>query len=368
MRRRFLVKGSQAALGFSLLPLTPRAHGNQKSADLKDGASGKTLIADLEELIPKLMREIVVPGVSIAVVKDAKLFWRREFGVKDTASKVPVDSETVFEAASVSKTVFAYVTMKLCEKGVIGLDMPLTRYAPKPFLEGDPRLNLITARHVLSHTSGFQNWRSDANPLKIHFTPGEKYFYSGEGYSYLQSIVTHLAGQPIDPYMRDRLFAPFGMVSSGYVWNDLFEKHAARPHDSQGTPLDNRKRTGTDAARYAAAGDLHTTPTEYAKFLVEVVNPKKSDDIRINEKSLKEMLRPQIKVDDSKSWALGWQIQHTSNGDIIQHGGNNLGFHSFAAASVERKSGFIIMTNGDSGWRLYANPAFADLMTRYLVG
>ncbi len=132
-RREFLAESSRAALSFSLLPLVARAPGNQKSAELKDGAQGGTLIADLEKLIPKLMEEAIVPGLSIALIKDAKLFWRRGFGVKDSVSKEPVDHDTVFEAASVSKTVFAYAALKLCEKGVIGLDTPLTKYSPKPF-------------------------------------------------------------------------------------------------------------------------------------------------------------------------------------------------------------------------------------------
>src|SRR5436309_4953102 len=270
-RKEFLVESARAALGFSLLPLLTQAQGNQKSAELKNGAPSETLIADFERLIPKLMEEAIVPGLSIALIKDAKLFWRRGFGVKDRASKVPVDNDTAFEAASVSKTVFAYAVMKLCEKGLIGLDTPLTKYSPKPFLKGDPRLELITARHVLSHTSGFQNWRSDKEPLKIHFTPGEKHMYSGEGYSYLQSVVTHMTGQPIEPYMKANLLVPFGMAASGYAWNDTFEKRMARPHDKKGKPFDNNKPTATHVARYAAAGELRTTPTDYAKFLIEVI-------------------------------------------------------------------------------------------------
>jgi len=365
-RREFLVESSRAALSFSLLPLVARAQGNQISAELKDGAHWGTRIADLERLIPKLMEEAIVPGLSIAIIKDAQLLWRRGFGVKDRASKEPVDNDTVFEAASVSKTVFAYAAMKLCEKGVIGLDTPLTKYTPKPFLEGDPRLELITARHVLSHTSGFQNWRSDKNPLKIHFTPGEKYLYSGEGYSYLQSVVTHLTGQPIEPYMKANLFVPFGMASSGYVWNDTFESHAARPHDSEGKPFDNKKRTAIDVARYAAAGDLHTTPTDYAKFIIEVIDPKKSDAFRLNKDSLEEMLRPQVKVNDSTSWALGWQIQHTKKGNFILHGGDNKGFHAFAVASVEGKSGYVIMTNGDNGVEVLKK--LMEMINRFLAG
>ena len=83
------------------------------------------------------MEKAKVPGLSIAIIKDAKLFWHRGFGVKDNASKEPVDNDTVFEAASTSKPVFAYAVMKLCERGIMNLDTPLTRYTPERFLEGD---------------------------------------------------------------------------------------------------------------------------------------------------------------------------------------------------------------------------------------
>ena len=105
------------------------------------------MLADLEREIAKRMEEAKVPGLSIAIIKDGKLFWRRAFGVKDSASREPVDNDTLFEAASVSKTVFAYAVMKLCEKGVMNLDTPLTQYTSERFLQGDPRLDLITARH-----------------------------------------------------------------------------------------------------------------------------------------------------------------------------------------------------------------------------
>src|SRR4030095_8510889 len=153
------------------------------------------LIADLEQRLPAVLAQATtVPGVSMALVADAKLLWRGAVGVKDFASRAPVEHDTIFEAGSVSKTVFAYAVLKLCERGVLNLDTPLTKYTSQRFLEGDPRLDLITARHVLSHTSGFPNFRSEKEPLKIYFTPGEKWSYSGEGYCYLQSVVTHLMG------------------------------------------------------------------------------------------------------------------------------------------------------------------------------
>jgi len=122
----------------------------------------------------------------MALAADAKLLWRGAFGVKDFESKMPLDRDTVFEAGLVSKTVFAYAVMKLCEKGVLDLDTPLTKYTPERLIKGGSRLDLITTRRVLSHTTGLQNWRSTKDPLAIHFTPGERWGYSGEGYSYLQ--------------------------------------------------------------------------------------------------------------------------------------------------------------------------------------
>lgn len=345
-RRAFLAQSGRAALAASLLSRT-----NYGFAQSKTG-TWKALVADLEEQVPQLMATMSVPGVSIAVIKDGALAWRRGFGVKDAASNQPVDTDTIFEAASMSKPVFAYAVLKLSERNIIDLDRPLTEYVPEPFLRGDSRLQLITARHVLSHTTGFQNWRSDKEPLKIHFTPGQKYSYSGEGFSYLQSIVTHLTQQPIEPFMKTHLLAPFGMTSSGYAWNDLFEARAARPHDEKGHPQDNRKRTAADVARYAAAGDLHATPTDYAKFLIEVINPKPADAFRLTAASLQEMRRPQVKVDDLRSRGLGWELVHSNHGDIIQHGGDNPGFRAFAAASVEGGFGMVVMTNGNNGGAL----------------
>ena len=290
--------------------------------------------------------------------------------------------DTIFEAGSVSKTVFAYAVLKLCERGVLSLDTPLTKYTSDRFLEGDPRLNLITARHVLSHTTGFQNWRSKKEPLAIHFSPGARWDYSGEGYSYLQSVVTHLAGQvdpnecktfedhlrvcatDFDAYMKANLFVPFRMTSSGY----LYREGMARPHDDKGGMNADRKATPIEAARYGSAGGLHTTPTDYARFLIELIDPKPSDAYRLTAATLREMVRPQVKVTDSISWGLGWAIEHKkSGGDIISHSGDNPGFKALTAASLEKKAAFIIMTNGDGGFdEVIARIVKSEAMQRFL--
>ncbi len=361
-RRQFLKQ--IAGAGFTTCCLARSKIARIKRPDSSDLTA---LISGWEAQIPSLMKKSVVPGVSVAVIHDGKLNWRRTFGVKDSSRSERVDLETMFEVASVSKTVFAYAALKLCEKGVIGLDIPLTRYSRKPFLEGDPRLELMTARHVLSHTGGFQNWRSDKEPLKIHFTPGEKFMYSGEGYSYLQSVVTEVTGKPIEEYMKENVFKPFRMNDSGYAWRTSFEKRMARPHDAQGKPLEYNRATTEHITRFAAAGELRTTATDYARFLIEVLNPKRIDDYRLNQKTREEMVRPQVKLPDGTSWALGWKIQPTDHGDLITHGGYNTGFHSYVAASIERNFGFVVLTNSDNGNQVIRELLFGESLKQFLA-
>lgn len=385
-RRAFLYGSGQAALSTWLATNTGLISKSPQAGIPQQGRDGEQLIAALNKLIPRLMQEAAVPGLSVAIVQNGKLRLQKGFGVKDTTSREPVDEHTLFEAASVSKTVFAYAVLKQCEKGVIGLDTPLGRYAPSPLPDADPRFDAITARHVLSHTSGFQNIRSGDAPLKIQFQPGSQFDYSGEGYWYLQSILSHLTGHEnrnacgeyeagvkicatdIDAFLKRNLLVPFGMKVSGYVWNDDLARHTAHPHDVSGKPLPKSQPNATDAARYAAMGGLHTTSTDYAKFLIEVLAPKPADAYRLNKSSHNEMLTPQIrlkegeKVDDADAWALGWAIRQRTTGDIILHSGGQSGFRSLTMGSVQQKSGFVMLTNSDNGGNVLFHPDLATAL------
>ena len=148
----------------------------------------------------------------------------------------PVTNRTIFEAASLSKVVFAYAVLKLVDRGVMDLDQPLVRYITLPEIKDkfsadvveDPRLKKITARMVLSHSCGFPNWRQ--GELKILFEPGEKFSYSGEGFVFLQRVVEKLTGETLQDFMKREVFAPLGMNDSSYVWLESFEQQAASPH------------------------------------------------------------------------------------------------------------------------------------------
>ena len=372
-RRRFLVENGLTLLGLQMLAACRTPPDEPRTPPVP-----ATLIAWLESEIPRLLASSRVPGLAIALVSDGRVAWSRGFGVKSGNSGGPVDENTLFEAGSVSKTVFAYAVLKLVEKEVLALDTPLTQYVSDRWIEGDPRLDRITARHILSHTGGFQNWRSDKDPLRIQFAPGERWEYSGEGYSYLQLVVSRLTGRidasrcetmwdglkvcatQFDDYLRRNLLRPFGMSSSGLLPDPALSDRAAGGHREDGKPTGRPPGTPMTAARYGAAGGLLTTVVDYARFLIEVLDPKPQDDFRISRDTRDEMLRPQVKVTNDSSWALGWQILHQPKGDLIAHSGDNPGFKAFTLASVPRKSGYVFMMNGDNAGEIFKTLGYGD--------
>jgi CubicO group peptidase (beta-lactamase class C family) len=156
--------------------------------------------------------------------------------------------------------------------------------------------------------------------------------------------------------MKARLLQPFGMDSSRYLWDDLLEKEMARPHGERGEPQAFRKTKVYVVSRYGSAGALKTTPADYARFMIEVMRPRSADAFRLTKKTRDEMLRTQVKVRDFKgysvSWALGWRVVRAGQYELFGHGGGNPGYQCFAAMSLAQKSGFVIMTNADSGEKL----------------
>lgn len=133
---------------------------------------------------------------------------------------------------------------------------------------------------------------------------------------------------------------------------------AARPHDAHGHPLDAARPTPIDAARHAAMGGLRTTAADYARFLVEIMAPSAPARFRLSEAIRREMVQPQVTVDADSSWALGWQVRMAPAGVVIQHQGGQRGVQAFAAASVARRTGFVILTDSDNGWKVFYDDAF----------
>src|SRR5262245_33156119 len=368
-RREFLVESGRAALGASALLLSacssPASSSRAPSAP-KD-AFLESLVGYWETGIPQWLNESKMPAVSIALVRDGQLAWRRAFGVKDTGTNEPVDLDTLFAACSDTKPVFGYGVLKLAEKGVLNLDTPLTKYTSRR-VTADPRVEMITARHVLNHTTGFPNWRQGKD-LPIEFTPGSQYQYSGEGFSYLQSVVAEITGKSFEDFMRDNVLGPLGMTASRITWDMNSVRQIAKPHDEKGVRIAGKFITPPSPterdegiALYGAAAMLLTTPTDYAKFLLEFLNPKPSDTFRLNGASRTDMLHPHFKKNETSWEGLAWALeQHEGTPVLFTHAGQDAGYYCFAGGCVERRSGLMVMLNGDSYvpflTKMLANPA-----------
>jgi len=335
-------------------------------AKREPAAHAGATIVQLEKDVPELMKKDGVPGLSMAVIRGGKTTWVHGFGTKEAKTDQPVTGETVFEAASLSKPVFAYGVLKLVEQRKLGLDVPLTTYLPKPFVEGDERLAKITARIVLSHRTGFPNWPADDGSVSIYFTPGERFSYSGEGYIYLQRVVEQITGKPLNEYMTEAVFTPMGMTSSSYVWQPDFDALTATGHDSDGKPTESWK-----PKEAGAASTLNTTAKDYALFVEAVLNGK-----GLKPATLHEMETPQIALDPecricikrepkqlSKNlfWGLGWGIERKDGTDVLWHWGDNGSFKCFVMAEPKTKSGVVMFANSENGL-VIAKPVIDEAM------
>jgi CubicO group peptidase (beta-lactamase class C family) len=297
----------------------------------------------LTEDVQSALRAWNVPGVALAIVKGDDVTYHDVFGVRPTPRRPPLTGETLFQAASLSKPVFAYFVLKLAELGTLDLDVPLTWYWRDPSVN-DPHLPLITARRLLSHTAGFPNWRV-GKPLATRWRPGERFGYSGEGYEYLQRVVEHLLGQPLHKLMRAQVLDPLGMQHSTYAWaiddagNFLLDDDGAILPASAGPTASS------------AAFSFLTTAQDYARFLCAMLNPP-SDADRLNQASIRMMLERQIQVGrwSRLHWGLGWGIQDTRWGDAFWHwGGAQNGYMNYVVGFPSRRLGLVILTNSERG-------------------
>jgi CubicO group peptidase (beta-lactamase class C family) len=268
-----------------------------------------------------------------------------------------VDASTVFEAASLSKPVFAYAVLKLVDRGLIGLDVPLFQYVPG--YADDPRIRTVTARQVLTHTSGLPNWRPRGKPLVFAFDPGTRFSYSGEGFVYLQNVVEHLVGTPLDAFVREQVFRPLGMANSSYVWPDPYEHLAATGHQSNGDPVPQYKPLEggspiNGGGGPSAASSLHSTATNYAKFMIGLMKGSAmlTTQVHVDSGCANCVGKPVTHPSESISWGLGIGLEQTRQGTAFWHWGENSYFRCFQIALPKEGRGLVIFTNSENGFKV----------------
>jgi CubicO group peptidase (beta-lactamase class C family) len=209
-----------------------------------DGSTISTTALDRE--VNRLMDAARVTGLALAIINRDEVVYLKTYGHKNKEADATLDPGTVFYGASFSKAVFAFLVMQLVEEGRLDLDKPVYGYLPKPLpeyenyadLATDARWKMITARMLLSHTAGFPNWRwlspRENKKLEIFYTPGTRYAYSGEGLTLLQMVVEEITGESLETLARKRVFEPFGMHRTSYLWQPRFEDNYALGYDEAG--------------------------------------------------------------------------------------------------------------------------------------
>ena len=273
-------------------------------------------------------------------------------GVTNIESGAEVNADTIFDAASLSKPLFAYAVLQLVDAGRLSLETRLSDWVPE-YVRDDPQAPTVTVGHALSHASGLPNWRSDAFPLRTYYPPGERFSYSGEGFTWLQRTVEAITGEPLETLVHRLVFEPLGMKTSSYVWQPGFEANHAAPHDASQKVGPKRK-----PEQAMAAYSLHTTAVDYSCFLQAVLS---GTGLRSGTSSL--WLAPQVplrkgvvalqadapEIDARLAWGLGWGLE-PERGTFFQWGDNDQGRHkAFAMGSMHEQVAVVVLTNGFNG-------------------
>ena len=313
----------------------------------------------------RLMDEALVPGAALAIVRDGQIAELASYGARGVQSPAAVDEHTVFDAASLSKPVFAYLVLQLVGQGKLHLNAPLGDSIPG-YIPADPRSSSMTAEHVLSHSSGLPNWRNPDYPLRTHFNPGERFSYSGEGFLYLQRAAEHITGEKLEALARKMVFEPLEMGRSSFVWEARFHDNRAHPHDAFGIPA-----LGNKPAEANAAWSLQTCAADYGRFLIAVL-----DGVGLSSDLARLWLMPHVEVKHKGAqflgpstedvatgvaWGLGWGLEPGVG--TFFHWGDNGPFTAYTIGSLRDRAALAVFTNGASGFSL-----MHEIVARFTAG
>jgi CubicO group peptidase (beta-lactamase class C family) len=240
-------------------------------------------------------------GLAVAVIDNGRVASVQAFGERNARGD-PLTVDTVMYGASLTKTLFAYTVMQLVDQHRLDLDRSIADYLPKPLpeygnldaygnwgdLAADRRWRKITPRIILMHSTGFPNfsWDEPDQKLRIHFDPGSRYSYSGEGIILLQFVLEQGLGLKLGDEMQRRVFDRFGMTNTGMMWRADFARNLA-----DGWKSDGAVELHDERSKVRAAGSMDTTISDLARFAAGFM---RGDGISAASRS--EMLKPQLAI------------------------------------------------------------------------
>lgn len=310
--------------------------------------------AALDQRIPELMKQARVPGLAIARVEHGRVAWQSAYGQRAPDRTMNVD--TVFNAASLTKPVFAVTVLRLVDDGLLGLDRPLAEHWVDPDVADDSRHERLTPRILLSHQAGLPNWRRGGE-LEFLFAPGARHEYSGEGFEYLRRALEQATQTPIRMLTAEQVFEPADMRRSSMGWSedagDSVGANVARGFDEAGESID----TGLEQRGPNAAAHLMTTVGDYARFLAWV-----ADGAGLSPELFEAMGTSQALHDDpAEFFGLGWKLIPLEGRYALMHDGREPGVRTYAFVDPESGDGLVILTSSSNGALLFRSLILASL-------
>lgn len=306
--------------------------------------------AALDRAMPETLARFRIPAVSIARVREGRIDLVATYGLRDGVH--PANPATLFNVASLTKPLAAQTVLRLASSGRFSLDEPLSKTWADPDVRDDPRSAMLTPRIMLSHQTGFANWRHQTGgKLGFAFTPGTHYGYSGEGYEYLKHWLRARTGKALDVQAQAQVFVPAGMSETAFTAQPWFKGRIAHP------AVDGVLIAPTLPDQPSAADNVHTTARDYARFLVWLMGGGGlTPELAIEQRTIQasqgdELCNPAVPqhCPESAGFGLGWQVIHLGAKTFLMHTGNDAGEFSFAYWSPDTREGAVILTNGNKG-------------------
>ncbi len=287
------------------------------------------------------LKENNIPILGLGIIDNAQLSQINVYGDIKPGQKAGYN--TIFNVASLTKPITAVVALKLASQGKWDLDEALNKYWIDPDIKNDVRTKLLTTRFVLSHQTGFPNWRD--GKLNFLFTPGTQYQYSGEGFEYLRIALENKFQKSLNELATELIFEPLKMEDTNYIWDsNTDEARVALGFDKKGNSYKRHKRKTENGA-----DDLLTTIKDYATFLISVMEGE-----GFSKNIFTEMQKDQIASKNGKHFGLGFEKYDFKDGNYaLSHGGADKGVQSIVFIFPKTKQGILIFTNVDDGYKVF---------------
>ena len=310
-------------------------------------------VREIQTNVSHWLKSNQVPSVSIALIHDKKVKWSGAFGEKAlTKSATP---ETLYNIASLAKPITAELFLGFAQDNLMHLDEPLWVHWSDPEINYDDRQKWLTPRLCLSHQTGFPNWRYEQpdGKLQIKWNPGMQFGYSGEGYRYAAKAAENKLNVSFDKLASERLFKPLGLKRISYIYHSEFGDDVARPFGPDGTYGSLPKHTA-----WNAAGDVLSTASDYAQFMITVMENKGLEHQfsarryvidHPGEQNICDTTYQACPIEAESGYALGWGVLKYQNETIIMHRGGDWGVRSLAYFIPETGFGLVVLTNGTNG-------------------